>query len=253
MEAQNKQNNAITTYRQSAIINTLRHCRLFQELELEDLRRIADTTVITNLDKDEYLFHEGDPAHGFYVIQQGTISVNRVVPGGKEQVIHVFKTGESFAELAITDESGFPADAKAVEPSQLLFIRKREFIALIKQQPELSLRILGALSQHLKTLLARLEDISSKDVETRLIHWLIKRCPNPDSDSPHVIEIPTTKRVLAAELGTVSETLSRAFADFRERALIRVHGRKITVLSPARLTTILQQYLDGKATGGMEK
>jgi CRP/FNR family transcriptional regulator len=75
--------------------------------------------------------------------------------------------------------------------------------------------MLGSMSLHLRTLIAQLEDLMLKDVETRLANWLIKRCPNPESTQPVVIELKTTKRVLAAELGTVSETFSRTLATFR--------------------------------------
>jgi CRP/FNR family transcriptional regulator len=52
-----------------------------------------------------------------------------------------------------------------------------------------------------------------------------------------------TKRVLAAELGTVSETFSRTLAKFREQKLITVKGKTITVLSPARLHELLKRHL----------
>jgi hypothetical protein len=41
-----------------------------------------------------------------------------------------------------------------------------------------------------------------------LANWLVKKCPNLQSDQPVLIELAMAKRVLAAELGTVSETLS---------------------------------------------
>ena len=55
-------------------------------------------------------------------------------------------------------------------------------------------------------LVSQLEDLTLKDVETRLANWLVKRCPNPDGTSPVQVRLTVTKRVLAAELGTVSET-----------------------------------------------
>jgi CRP/FNR family transcriptional regulator len=52
-----------------------------------------------------------------------------------------------------------------------------------------------------------------------------------------------TKRVLAAELGTVSETLSRTLAKFREQKLLTVKGKTIVVLSPAKLNALLRRNL----------
>jgi CRP-like cAMP-binding protein len=235
--------------RLAATVNTLRGCQLFAGLAPADLRNIAAIAVPKTLNKGEYLFREGDPSAGFYVVQKGAINVHRVSATGKEQVIHVFRPGESFAEATLATETGYPADARALEPSQVLLIRKNEFIALLKRQPELALRMLASMSQHLRVLVGLLDDLTLKDVETRLANWLIKRCPDPDAESPVDVLLPVTKRVLAAELGTVSETFSRTLAKFRQQKLIAVKGRTVTVLSPLRLNTLLRRNL-GELAGG---
>jgi CRP/FNR family transcriptional regulator len=229
--------------RTTALVNTLRGCRLFAGLAPADLHQIADLVWVKSLEKGEYLFREGSPSQGFYIVQKGAINVHRVNVQGKEQVIHIFRAGESFAEATLATESGYPADARALESSQLLLVQKAGFLALLRRQPELALRMLGAMSQHLRTLVAQLEDLTVKDVETRLAHWLIKRCPSPDSQQPVRIELTLPKRMLAAELGTVGETFSRTLAKFREQQLLAVKGKTLTVLSPARLSALLRRHL----------
>jgi CRP/FNR family transcriptional regulator len=103
--------------------------------------------------------------------------------------------------------------------------------------------MLGSMSSHLRVLVSQLEDLTLKDVETRLANWLVKRCPNPGSDQPVQIDLTMTKRVLAAELGTVSETFSRTLAKFRQQKLIAVRGKSVTILSPAKLTALLRRNL----------
>jgi CRP/FNR family transcriptional regulator len=171
------------------------------------------------------------------------VNVHRVNAAGKEQIIHIFRAGESFAEVALASERGYPADARALEPTQVLLVQKAGILALLRRQPELALRMLGSMSSHLRVLVAQLEDLTLKDVETRLANWLIKRCPNPQSEQPARIQLTMTKRVLAAELGTVSETFSRTLAKFREQKLLAVKGRTVDVLSPARLSALLRRNL----------
>lgn len=229
--------------RSTVLVNTLRQCQLFAGLPPTDLRAIAEITVSRPLEKNEYLFREGDPSHGFYVVQAGVVSVHRLTPTGKEQVIHVFRAGDSFAEATLATDTGYPADARALEPSQVLLVRKEAFVGLLRRQPELALRMLGSMSLHLRVLVSRLDDLTRKDVETRLANWLVKRCPAAPTDAPCVIELPTTKRLLAAELGTVSETFSRTLAKFREQGLIEVRGKQVTVRSPAELRALLRRNL----------
>lgn len=234
---------ALAEFKRVAVINTLRSCQLFTGLPQPDLEAIAEVAVLKTLGKGDYLFHEGDPAHGFYVVQRGAVNVHRVSATGKEQVIHVFRTGDSFAEVALASERGYPADAKALEPTQVLLVQKDGILALLKRRPELALRMLGSMSSHLRVLVGQLEDLTLKDVETRLANWLMKRCPNPQSEAPVRIELKMTKRVLAAELGTISETFSRTLAKFREQTLVAVKGKFLTVLSPAKLNALLRRNL----------
>lgn len=226
-----------------AIVNSLRGCQLFAGLPPADLENIAEITVVKALDKGEYLFREGTTTRGFYVVQRGAVNVHRVNAAGKEQVIHIFRAGESFAEAALATETGYPADARAVEATQVLWVQKDGILALLKRQPELALRLLGSMSGHLRVLVGQLEDLTLKDVETRLANWLVKRCPDPQGETPVKIELTMTKRVLAAELGTVSETFSRTLAKFREQKLLAVKGKTITVLSPRKLSALLRRNL----------
>jgi CRP-like cAMP-binding protein len=235
--------NALADFKTIALVNTLRSCQLFTGLPQADLEQIAAVTVLKSLEKDEYLFHEGDPAIGFYIVQRGAVNVHRVNAAGKEQIIHVFRAGDSFAEVALASATGYPADARVLEPSQVLLVQKAGILALLKKQPELALRMLGSMSSHLRVLVGQLEDLTLKDVETRLANWLVKRCPASAEDKPVHIELKMTKRVLAAELGTVSETFSRTLAKFREQKLLSVKGRVVTVLAPDKLRALLRRNL----------
>jgi CRP-like cAMP-binding protein len=234
---------SLSALRTIAFANTLRSCQLFSGLPSEEIDAIASLVIPKELAKGDYLFHEGSPSEGFYVVQRGAVNVHRVGANGKEQVISVFRAGQSFAEAALASAGGYPADARAIETATILLVPKPDILRLLRNKPELVLRMLGSMSQHLRVLVGLLDDLTLKDVETRLANWLLKRCPRPLPEHAVEIELEETKRVLAAEIGTVSETLSRTFADFRDRKLIKVVKKTITILAPRRLEEILRRNL----------
>lgn len=224
----------------TGLTGTLRCCQLFSGLSAEDLTVIAGFVSVQKLAKDEYLFHEGEPARGCYLVQSGAINVHRVSAIGKEQVIHVFRSGESFAEASLASPTGYPANARAVEPSSVVIIPKAPILELIGRRPDLALRMLGSMSSHLRVLVGMLDDLTLKDVETRLLNWLVKHSPaNPGG----TIRLPGTKRVLAAELGTSSETLSRTLGRLRDDKLIAVSGKEIAVRNLPALQAMLRRNL----------
>jgi CRP-like cAMP-binding protein len=224
----------------TGLVSSLRCCQLFTGLSAEDLAAIAGFTQVLRLTKDDYLFHEGESSRGLYVVQSGAINVHRVSAVGKEQVIHVFRAGESFAEAALAAPTGYPANARAVESSAVLLIPKAPILELIGRRPDLALRMLGSMSSHLRVLVGALDDLTLKDVETRLLNWLVKHHRTAKAGT---IQLPGTKRVLAAELGTSSETLSRTLARLRDLKLISVAAKAIAVHDAARLESMLRRNL----------
>lgn len=216
-----------------ALAHTLRCCELFAGLPAADIDTIAAFTVLKPLAKGEVLFRSGEPSEGFYVMQRGAVGVHRVSPAGKEQVIYVFRSGESFAEASLASETGYPADARALEPSSVLLIPRAPVLELLGKRPDLALRMLGSMSQHLRVLVGLLDDLTLKDVETRLLNWIAKRCPAGAKEAR--VELDSTKRTLAGELGTTSETLSRTFARLRELELIEVEKSAVVVRDCAGL------------------
>jgi len=227
----------------TGLVGSLRCSQLFAGLSAEDLAVIAGFAQPVRLGKGEYLFHEGEPSRGLFVVQAGAVNVHRVNAAGKERVIYVFRSGESFAEAALASPTGYPAAARAVEPSTVLLVPKGPILELIGRRPDLAMRMLGSMSAHLRVLVGMLDDLTLKDVETRLLNWLVKRAGPAGSGGRAVVQLPGTKRVLAAELGTSSETLSRTLARLRDRRLLTVAARAITVGDRAALAAQLRRNL----------
>jgi CRP/FNR family transcriptional regulator len=175
-------------------------------------------------------------------VQKGAINVHRVSAAGKEQVISVFRAGDSFAEASVATERGYPANARAIESSTVVVIPKGRFLELIGRRPEIGLRMLGSMSQHLRALVGLVEDLTMKDVETRFLNWLVKQCP-ADAEGAADIQLVMTKRVLAAQLATTSETLSRTFAKLRSEGLVEVRGATVHVPNSRALNARFRQLL----------
>jgi CRP/FNR family transcriptional regulator len=229
---------AVSRNRSCRPAQTLRRCLLFSGCPAPLLRRIAAIATEKPLGAGQYLFHEGCAVQGMYVIRSGAIKVHRFNSFGREQVLHVYRENDSFAEESLLSGCGHPACAVAIADARLLVIRRPEFLDILREEPELALGVLRSMNRQLQGLMQLLDDLTLKDVKTRLANWLLQHCPDPGSPSPISIRLPSTKRMLAAELGTVSETLSRTVAKFREQKLLSVEGDLVTLHCPRRLTSL---------------
>ncbi len=232
-----------SSLRAIALRSTLKQCQLFSGMSDDSLAEVAETCVVRGLEKGEYLFREGDPAQGFYVVQSGAINVHRVTPDGKEQVIHVFRPFSSFAEIALASSEVYPADAVAVQSSQVLLVQRRPLRELIQRNPDVAFHIISSMSLHLRHLVQLLEDQKYKDIESRLANWLMRHAVLHPAEIHPVVKLDTSKKLLASQLGVASETFSRALGKFRDSGWIEVEKSRITILD----TDALKQLIYGAA------
>lgn len=231
-----------SSLRAIALSASLKKCPLFSALSQESLMAIAETCALRSLNKGEFLFHEGDPSEGFFVVQTGAINVHRLTPDGKEQVIRIFRPFSSFAEIALASAERFPVNAVAVQSSQVILIRRSSLRTLIQKDPDIAFHIISSMSNHFRHLVHLLEDHKFKDIESRLANWLLREAPKTPTGEPIVIQLDTSKRLLANQLGVASETLSRTLAKFREAEFIHVDGPRIEILDPESLRSLVELY-----------
>ncbi|NJL49556.1 MAG: Crp/Fnr family transcriptional regulator [Leptolyngbyaceae cyanobacterium SM2_5_2] len=187
------------------------------------------------------LFKQGSVATGFFVIKSGRVKVYKTSLNGKEQILRIFKAGENFAEVTTFDDQPFPASAAAIDPTELVFFPRLPFLNVLYQDPDIAINMLASLSQHLRHLTEVIEDLSFRDVPQRLAAYLLQMSEaqsgswrNQPGPNPRVT-LDLTKSQLAASLGTIPATLSRAFYRLSSEGLIAVNGADIELLDRERL------------------
>ena len=224
-------------------VDVLRRSPLFSTLPVEDLLLLASLAVPRSFRKRETVFREGDRGDGFFVVASGKVKVFKLSEEGKEQVLHVLESGQSFAEAAIFEGGAFPAHAEALADAELLFLPKRPFLELLEKHPKVAVRMLASLSRWLKRMTDLVESLSLRDVEARLVFYLSEELKSRGV-APRdgvTLELGVSKNVLASRLGTVPETFSRTLKKLQEEGLIAVRGKQIRIVSAGRLFALLSR------------
>ncbi len=210
----------------------LKRCPLFAGLKEEDLRRIRSIASVRQVRKGEILFGEREEAKGFYVILSGKVKLYKISQEGKEQILHVVTAPDAFAEAALFSEGSYPAFAEALADSQLLFFPRRNFIRLIEESPQLSINMIVSLSHFLRKFASLIEELSLKEVSSRVAKYLIDLSlrSSKEGKNPREVELDLNKSQLASKLGTISETLSRTLAKMKGKEIIDVKKNRIVIL-----------------------
>ena len=211
------------------ISNIISATPLFKGLPEGHLQEIEQIAVNKYFNKDESIFFDGEKASGFFVVVEGRIKIYKVSPEGKEQILHIFGSGEPFGEVPVFSGQQFPANAQAIEKSHLLFFPRTLFVDLISRNPALALNMLAVLSMRLRRFTVQIENLSLKEVPGRLASYLIYL--SGEQENNDFVTLNISKGQLASLLGTIPETLSRIFAKMTDQNLIEVRGRDIKLLN----------------------
>jgi len=206
---------------------------IFNGLPEDQISAIKQIAVEKTVNKGEILFSEGDAGKGFFVIAEGRLKVFKVSPEGKEQILHILGPGQPFGEVSVFAGQRFPANAQALDKARVLFLPRAAIVNLIAANPSLALNMLAVMSKKLRQFAVQIENLSLKEMPARLASYLIFLAEKQDAIDTVTLNI--SKGQLASILGTIPETLSRIFAKLSGQNLIRVEGKKITLLDRSGL------------------
>jgi CRP/FNR family transcriptional regulator len=206
---------------------------IFNGLPEDQISAIKQIAVEKTVNKGEILFSEGDEGKGFFVIAEGRLKVFKVSPEGKEQILHILGPGQPFGEVSVFAGQRFPANAQALDKARVLFLPRAAIVNLIAANPSLALNMLAVMSKKLRQFAVQIENLSLKEMPARLASYLIFLAEKQDAIDTVTLNI--SKGQLASILGTIPETLSRIFAKLSGQNLIRVEGKKITLLDRSGL------------------
>ncbi|GAC1466623.1 MAG: Crp/Fnr family transcriptional regulator [Desulfuromonadaceae bacterium] len=226
------------------LIEQLKKPLLFSGLKDADLSELAAITVRRTFRKGETLFSEGDEANGFYLLVSGSIKLCRMSPDGREKVFHFVTPRETFAEAAFFGDGKYPAEARALEAGEVLYLPRQGFMELMSNNPNFALNLVVSLSLMLRQFARQIEELSFADVTSRLASFLVQRAAESSTSFEGItyIDLGIKKGELASRLGTASETISRTLRKLKDEGIIEVQGNRVVVHQMEKLQKISERH-----------
>lgn len=219
------------------ISSALKKTFLFESLSPEELKEISSFCKLSTPRKKTLLFSEGDKAEGFFVLSKGKVAVFKMSEEGKEQILHIVDPFQSFAEAAVFSRQSYPASARTLSDSTIIHIPKKHFFQLLRDKPDITPKILHSMSIWLKRLVDVIEDLSTKDVESRFLRYLDGRMAEKGYKREGGIELllDVEKSVIASKINVTPETFSRMLKRLVDKGVLEVKGNRIKLLKPELL------------------
>lgn len=217
-------------------IDVLHRVPLFARLSDEALALVAERTVVRSVPRGHMLFRHGKPCTGLHVVVDGRVQVYRSSHSGREQVLHTHGPGQALAEVPLFDAGPYPASARALAPTRVLFLPLASFQELYRSHPEIADAVIRELGRRLRRAVGLIGKISLKTVRQRVAATLLEHASAADSLADGgEFALGRRQEDLAAELATTRESVARALSSLRRDGLIDQRGDRVRILDLAEL------------------
>jgi CRP-like cAMP-binding protein len=221
-------------------IALLRRVPVFSTLSGEELAQVAQVAMSRRFEAGAVVFKEGDEGSTCYIVRTGRARAIREHPDGRSITLAHFDPGDIFGEMAMLDGERRSATVEATESTEALAILSADMHRLLREHPDISVKLIAALGQRLRDTNERLARQSFQTVQSRVaaaLAQLVTAARASEDSSPEAdVLITTTQAELAQLAGSSRESASR-FLAVLERAGIITQGRgKLTVHDPEALS-----------------
>lgn len=196
--------------------------------------------VIESFDRGKTIFFPGDPAERIYFLSKGAVKLSRVYEAGEEITVAMLRENSVFGVLSLI--TGNRSDrfyhAVAFTPVELLSVPIEHMEKALTVNAELSMVLVQGLSSRILQTEMMIETLAHRDMGSRLVSFLLILCRDfgvPGSEGV-IIDLKLSHQAIAEAIGSTRVTVTRLLGELRDKEMISVYKKKITVHNPINLS-----------------
>jgi CRP/FNR family transcriptional regulator len=207
---------------------------VLKELPADLLRRVEKEVRLVHAQAGQTLFDEGSPCQNFPLLIEGVIRATKRSLDGHEILLYRLNPGEScvITPAALLGETNYPAAGSADSDLELYGIPRNLFMEMVLKSPAFRVFVFDYLSKRLAHLMALIDDVAFRRLDQRLAGHLLHRRE----------QLTVTHQMLADELGTTREVVSRTLEAFQESGMLKLGRKRIEILDRGALERLHRSH-----------
>lgn len=216
--------------------------RLFCNMS-ESAVEALDSVKFTGLyPKSSLLFVEGEEPRGVFILCSGRAKLTTSSTEGKTLIVKIAEPGEVLGASATILGKPYEVSAETIEPSQLNFIKREDFLKYLNTHAEACLHTAQQLSEKYHSAQREIRSLGlSQTTSEKLARLLLDWCERGGEQTTKGIRIKVllTHEEIAQMIGTTRETVTRLLSDFKKKKIVDVKGSSLFVLSKPQLESLV--------------
>ncbi|MHB1341315.1 MAG: Crp/Fnr family transcriptional regulator [Coriobacteriia bacterium] len=225
------------------VLAALRACRLWHSASDAAVAELASHARVGQVSRGTVLASEGDPADRFGVVVSGKVRVYHLQADGRVITFETVESGGPLAAVASLAGARYPANVDAATDATIAWLPRESLFELMEREPAVARSMIADLASRVINLTAVVQTLAL-DVPGRLARYLFQRSLAVGEATSEGLKVTLgmTKAELASSIGTVPETLSRAFARLRDDGVLEVRGSSVIVFDVGVLARMGSGY-----------
>jgi len=211
---------------------------LFSKLSPQHIGRLAACVVSKSAPRATSIFAKGDPGSSLFAICRGTVKICAPSVDGRDAVFNLMGKGDIFGEVALLDGRPRTADAVAITDCELFVIERRDFLPLVREEPEIALRLIDILCARLRRTTEQAENLMFLHLPGRLARTLLRLSDGNGLACERKVAV--TQKDLGNIIGMSRESTNRQLRIWEEQEWVRLERGGIVILSAKALERVAE-------------
>lgn len=202
-----------------------------------------DTIKFTGVyPKGSLLFVEGEQPRGVFILCSGRAKLTTSSSEGKMLIVKIAEPGEVLGASATILGKPYEVSAETLEPAQLNFIKREDFMRFLNSHPDACMQTALQLSVKYHAAQREIRSLGlSQTTGEKLAKLILNWCEESGDETPKGIRLKVllTHEEIAQMIGTTRETVTRLLSDLKRRKIIDVKGSTVLVLQKDALNDMV--------------
>jgi CRP/FNR family transcriptional regulator, nitrogen oxide reductase regulator len=215
---------------------------LFAGQDTAVLRAAIPLAQARTFERGTFIFHEGDPATTFYILEDGRVRLTQITPEGQQIIVRYLGPGDGMGIIVVLSDTTYPVTADTVADTRLLCWYKDDIRQLMLQYPSLALSGMNMIARRFIELQARFRELATERVEQRVARTLLRlvRQAGRRTDEGVLIDMPLSRQDLAEMTGTTLFTVSRILSKWEQDGLIQTSRERVVICQSHEIVVIAE-------------
>lgn len=220
----------------------LNNLKLFSSLKDETLERLVKIGEKVNMKKGEHIFRDKDDNVNIYIVLKGKVALYKLNESAQKRVVFILGEDTLINEV-ILDNLSASISCEIFESGQILVFNKDGFTNIMKDDFDLTIKVLNSLSTKIRRLYRQMKNTTPIKMEKRVAAklWKLSKDYGKEIEEGVLIDLHISITYLADMFGAPRETISRALKVLQENNLVKIKNKKIIV----RDRQLLANYFKG--------